>query len=354
MPHKTDNVCESKALTTLVQVEASVRKRLFSILAVIALISPVFGAAFTRPAFAQADAYPNRLVRIIHQYTPGGGNDLVARIIASGLSERWRQSVIVEPRPGGGGIIGGDAVAKAPPDGYTLLVTNTTLSIMPALGKPLPFDVPGSFAPIVIATRGQFVLVASNAAPYRSVRELIAHAAARPGQVPYSSVGVASTHHLFMEMFKARTGIDLVHVPYKGAAPQMQDMVAGQVQVGFSSVSSAIALIQSGSVRALAVASAQRSAMLPDIPTMIEAGVPDFVADSWYGVLAPAGTPAPIVNRIAAAVTAVLADPALREKLAVQDMAVVDGSDPASFAARIGKEVQTWRDLVVKQKLKLE
>jgi tripartite-type tricarboxylate transporter receptor subunit TctC len=157
-----------------------------------------------------------------------------------------------------------------------------------------------------------------------------------------------------MEMLKARTGIDLVHVPYKGAAPQMQDMVAGQVQVGFSSVSSAIALIQSRSVRALAVASAQRSALLPDTPTVIEAGVPDFVADIWYGVLAPARTPQPVIDRIAADVRAVLADRALREKLAVQDMAVVDGSDPASFMARIETETRMWRDLTVKQKLKLE
>jgi tripartite-type tricarboxylate transporter receptor subunit TctC len=331
-----------------------VRKHLFSALAVVALTLLVCGAALTRAAFAQADAYPNRLIRIVHQYTPGGGNDLVARIIANGLSERWHQSVIVEPRPGGGGIIGADAVAKAQPDGYTLLVTNTALSVLPTLGKPLPFDVPGSFAPIVIATTGQFVLAASNDAPYRSVRELIAYAASRPGQVPYSSVGVASTHHLIMEMLKSQTGIDLVHVPYKGAAPQMQDMVAGQVQVGFSSVSSAIALIRSGAVRALAVASAQRSALLPDTPTVIEAGVPDFVADVWYGVMAPARTPRPVIDRIAAEVTAILADPALREKLAVQDMAVVDGSDPASFTARIENETRMWRDLVAKQKLKLE
>ena len=145
--------------------------------------------------------------------------------------------------------------------------------MLPALGKPLPFDVPGSFAPIVIATSGQWVLAASSAAPYRSLKELIAYASARPGQVAYSSVGVGSPHHLIMEMLKARTGIDLVHVPYKGAAPQMQDMVAGQVPVGFSSVSSAIALIQSGAVRALAVPSVERSALLPDTPTVIEAGV---------------------------------------------------------------------------------
>jgi tripartite-type tricarboxylate transporter receptor subunit TctC len=153
-------------------------------------------------ALAQSDTYPNRLIRIVHQYTPGGGNDLVARVIATGLSERWHQSVIVEPRPGGGGIIGADAVAKAAPDGYTLLVSNIALSMLPSLGKPLPFEVPGSFAPIVIATTGQWVLVASNNAPYRSIAELIAYARPRPGQIPYSSVGVGSPHHLIMEMLK--------------------------------------------------------------------------------------------------------------------------------------------------------
>jgi tripartite-type tricarboxylate transporter receptor subunit TctC len=328
------------------------RKRTISLAATIAFVLAVCGQA--RPALAQSDTYHNRLIKIIHQYTPGGGNDLIARVIASALSERWHQSVIVEPRPGGGGIIGADAVAKAPPDGYTLMVTNTALSMLPSLGKPLPFEVPGSFAPIVIATSGQWVLVASNNAPYRSIKELVAYAGPRPGQIPYSSVGVGSPHHLIMEMLKARTGIDLVHVPYKGAAPQMQDMVGGQVPIGISSVSSAIALIKSGSVRALAVASLQRSALLPDTPTVIESGIADFVTDSWYGLLAPAGTPKPIIDRIAAEVTAIFADKALREKLAVQDMVAVDGSDPASFTARIAQETRMWREVVVKQGLKLE
>jgi tripartite-type tricarboxylate transporter receptor subunit TctC len=329
-----------------------VKKQLFWALAFVTLMLP--GATFTKPALAQSEAYPNRLIKLIHQYTPGGGNDLIARIIANGLSERWRQSVIVEPRPGGGGIVGADAVAKAAPDGYTLLVTNVALSMLPSLGKPLPFDVPGSFAPIVIATTGQFVLVVSRDAPYRSLKDVVAAAAARPGQIPYSSVGVGSPHHLIMEMLKARTGIDLVHVPYKGAAPQMQDLAAGQIQIGFSSVSSAIALLKSGAVRPIVASGVERSVLLPDTPTVIESGIPDFAVDSWYGVLAPAGTPKPVIDRIAAAVTAIFVDPALREKLAVQDMMAVEGSDPASFMTRIAKEAQMWRDVVVTQKLKLE
>jgi tripartite-type tricarboxylate transporter receptor subunit TctC len=325
---------------------------LFSLPAVIALT--LWACLAISPALAQSDAYPSRLIRLVHQYTPGGGNDLIARIIANGLTERWHQSVIVEPRPGGSGVIGADVVAKALPDGYTLLVTNVALSMLPSLGKPLPFDVPGSFAPIVIATTGQFVLVVTRDAPYRTLKDVIAAAAARPGQIPYSSVGVGSPHHLIMEMLKARTGIDLVHVPYKGAAPQMQDLAAGQIQIGFSSVSSGIALIQSGAVRPLAVTGDKRSPLLPETPTMIESGIPDFMVDSWYGVLAPTGTPKPVIDRIAAEVTAILADPALREKLAIQDMAPVERSDPASFAARIEKETQMWRDVVAKQGLKLE
>jgi tripartite-type tricarboxylate transporter receptor subunit TctC len=321
------------------------------------IVSAVAGLAAAlagEAALAQTDNYPNRLIRIVHQYTAGGGNDLVARIIATALSERWKQSIIVEPRPGGGGIIGADAVAKAAPDGYTLLETNSALSMMPSLGKPLPFDIPGSFAPIAIVASGQFVLVASNSAPYASIKELIAYAGARPGQIPYSSVGVGSPHHLIMELLKSKTGIDLVHVPYKGAAPQMQDMVGGQVPVGFSSVSSAIALIRSGAVRPLAVASLRRSAQLPDTPTVIEAAGVDVVSESWYGLLAPAGTPKPIVERIAAELAAVFADPALREKLALQDMVAVEGSNPASFATRITEEAAIWREVVTKQKLKLE
>jgi tripartite-type tricarboxylate transporter receptor subunit TctC len=157
-----------------------------------------------------------------------------------------------------------------------------------------------------------------------------------------------------MEMLKARTGIELVHVPYKGAAPQMQDMVGGQVPIGFSSVSSAIELIKSGSVRALAVASAQRSTLLPDTPTVVESGIPDFVTDSWYGLLAPAGTPKPIIDRIAAEVTSIFADPALRAKLAVQDTGADACSETASFTARIVEEARVWREVVAKQKLKLE
>jgi len=323
--------------------------RLFAVVAVTAL-----GASSA--AFAQSDGagYPNRVVKIVHQYTAGGGNDYLARIAANGLSERWGQSVIVEPRPGGGGIIGADAVAKATPDGYTLLLSANPLSILPAMGKPLPFDVPASFVPITVVATGPFVIVANKDAPFRTINELIAYVKARPGQVPYASVGVGSPHHMLMELFKSKVGIDIVHVPYKGAAPQMQDIVAGQILFGFSSISSTLAQVQAGSVRALVITGGKRSPLVPDAPTATEAGLPDFEANSWYGLLAPAGTPAPIVEKVRADVTKIFAEPALQQKLIAQGFVPVIDSTPAAFKAQIEREIPMWKDLVARQNLKFE
>ena len=307
-------------------------------------------------ALAQSDSagYPNRVVKIVHQYTAGGGNDYLARIAANGLSERWGQSVIVEPRPGGGGIIGADAVAKATPDGYTILLSANPLSILPAMGKPLPFEVPASFAPITVLATGPFVIVANKDAPFKTINELIAYVKARPGQIPYASVGVGSPHHMLMELFKSKVGIDIVHVPYKGAASQMQDIVAGQILFGFSSISSTLAQVQAGSVRALVITGDKRSPLVPDAPTAAEAGLPDFEANSWYGLLAPAGTPAAIVEKVRTDVTKVFADPALQAKLIGQGFVPVTDSTPAAFKAQIEREIPMWKDLVARQKLKFE
>jgi tripartite-type tricarboxylate transporter receptor subunit TctC len=324
-------------------------QRLFAVVA-----ATVVGASSA--AFAQSDkaAYPSHVVKIVHQYTAGGGNDYLARIAANGLSERWGQSVIVEPRPGGGGIIGADAVAKAAPDGYTLLLSANPLSILPAMGKSLPFDVPASFVPITVVATGPFVIVANKDAPFKTINELIAYARARPGQVAYASVGVGSPHHMLMELFKSKVGIDIVHVPYKGAATQMQDIVAGQILFGFSSISSTLAQVQAGSVRALVITGDKRSPLVPDAPTAEEAGLPDFEANSWYGLLAPAGTPAAIVEKVRADVTRVFSDPALQQKLIAQGFVPVTDSTPASFKAQIEREIPMWKDLVARQKLKFE
>src|ERR1700722_1083168 len=306
----------------------SVKVRLRSFVLAAAIV-----VASVATALSQSDtaSYPNHVVKIVHQYTAGGGNDYLARIVANGLTQRWGQSVIVEPRPGGGGIIGADAVAKAAPDGYTLLLSPTPLSTLPAMGKPLPFDVPASFAPITVVATGPFVIVANKDAPFRTINELIAYAKARPGQVSYASVGVGSPHHMLMELFKSKVGIDIVHVPYKGAASQMQDIVGGQILFGFSSISSTLAQVQAGTVRALVITGDQRSPLVPDAPTAEEAGLPDFEANSWYGLLAPAGPPAPIVEKVRADVTKVFSDPPLQAKLIGQGFVPVTDSTPASF-----------------------
>ena len=320
------------------------------------VIAAAMLAASCGTVLGQSDvaAYPNRLIKIVHQFTAGGGNDYLARIIANGLTERWGQSVIVEPRPGGGGIIGADAVAKATPDGYTLLLSANPLTILPAMGKALPFEIPASFAPILVVATGPFVLVANKDAPFRTMQDLVALAKARPGQITYASVGVGSPHHMLMELLKSKLGIELVHVPYKGAATQMQDIVAGQVPLGFSSVLSALSQLRAGSVRPLVITGGRRLAELPEAPTAAEAGVPDFEADSWYGLLAPAGTPRPIIEKLRAEVANIFADPALQTKLVAQGFVPVVDSTPATFSALIAHEIPMWRDLVEKQKIKFE
>jgi tripartite-type tricarboxylate transporter receptor subunit TctC len=320
----------------------------------VAVAATALGASTAAFAQSETGAYPSHVVKIVHQYTAGGGNDYLARIAANGLAERWGQSVIVEPRPGGGGIIGADAVAKAAPDGSTLLLSANPLSILPAMGKSLPFEVPGSFVPITVVATGPFVIVANKDAPFRTINELIAYAKARPGQVAYASVGVGSPHHMLMELFKSKVGIDIVHVPYKGAASQMQDIVAGQILFGFSSISSTLAQVRAGAVRALVITGDKRSPLVPDAPTAEEAGLPDFEANSWYGLLAPAGTPDAIIEKVRADVTKIFSDPALQQKLIGQGFVPVTDSTPASFKAQIEREIPMWKDLVARQKLKFE
>jgi tripartite-type tricarboxylate transporter receptor subunit TctC len=312
------------------------------------------GAAAAWPGVARADDYPNRPVTMIVPYTPGGSTEILARIVSQQLGPRLGGSVIVENKPGAGTVIGTTAVAKAAPDGYTLLLSANPLSILPAMGKPLPFDVPASFLPITVVATGPFVIVANKDAPFRTINELIAYAKTRPGQVAYASVGVGSPHHMLMELFKSKVGIDIVHVPYKGAAAQMQDIVGGQILFGFSSISSTLAQVQAGSVRALVITGDKRSPLVPDAPTAAEAGLPDFEANSWYGLLAPAGTPAAIVEKVRAEVTKIFSDPALQEKLVAQGFVPVTDSTPASFRAQIEREIPMWRDLVARQKLKFE
>ncbi|HUQ76683.1 MAG TPA: tripartite tricarboxylate transporter substrate binding protein [Burkholderiales bacterium] len=291
---------------------------------------------------AAAQGYPDRVVRVLVGYPPGGGTDLVARLVAQPLSERWKQPVVVENRPGANAIIATEAVVKAKPDGYTLLMGYATeLALNPATHKALPYDPVRDLAPIAQLASAPLVLAVHPTLAAQNVRELIALAKAKPGALSYSSSGSGSVHHFAGELFKLRSGADIVHVPYKGSGPATADAVSGQVQVTFASVASVLRFVQAGRLRALAVTSRERSPQLADVPTAIESGVPDVELTSWYGLLAPAGTPADVIKRVAADVAAVLALPEVKKGFAAQGLDMAQSS-PEAFAAFIREEAAKY------------
>jgi tripartite-type tricarboxylate transporter receptor subunit TctC len=269
----------------------------------------------------------------------GSAVDTLARIPAEKLSQIWGQQVVVDNRVGANGIIGTEAAAKAAPDGYTLLLTNdAALATSPALYPKLPYDPLRDFAPITLAASIPVILVAHASQPFTSVKQLIDYAKANPGKLHYASGGNGSAQHVPMEMFKQAAGIDLVHVPYKGLAPAFNDVVAGQVPVMFAGLSNAPQHIKAGRIRALAIGSARRSSAMPDLPTMQEAGVAGFDYSAWAGFLAPAGTPAPIVQKVNADLVRVLAMPDVRDKLVALGFELAPGS-PAEFGDMIKREI---------------
>jgi tripartite-type tricarboxylate transporter receptor subunit TctC len=294
------------------------------------------------PAAALAQAYPDRPVRILLGYPPGGGTDLVARIVAQPLSERWKQPVVVDNRPGANAIIATEAVVKAKPDGYTLLMAYATeLALNPATHRKLPYDPLRDLAPIAQLGSAPLVLAANASLPAKDVRELLAAAKAKPGSLSYSSSGNGSVHHFAGELFKLRTGVDILHVPYKGSGPATADAVSGQVQLTYASVASVLRFVQSGRLKALAVTSPGRSPQLPDAPTFAEAGVKDVELTSWYGLLAPAGTPPEVIRKIHADVSAVLATPEAKTGFVNQGLEMAQSS-PQAFADFIRDEAAKY------------
>ena len=291
---------------------------------------------------AGAQGYPERPVRVLVGYPPGGGTDLVARLIQQPLAERWRQPIVVENRPGANAIIATEAVVKAKPDGYTLLMAYATeLAVNPATHKKLPYDPVSDLAPILQLASAPLVLAVNPSLPAQTIQELIGIAKAKPGSLSYSSSGNGSVHQFAGELFKLRTGTDIVHIPYKGSGPATADAVAGQVQVTFASVASVLRFVQGGRLRALAVTSPQRSAQLPNVPTAIEAGLADVVLTSWYGLLAPAGTPPEIINKIAADVSAALTNPEIKKGFEAQGLDLAQSS-PQGFAEFIRGEAAKY------------
>lgn len=295
---------------------------------------------------ASAQTYPNRPIRWIVTYPPGGPTDAVARTVGAELTKAWGQQIVIDNRAGAGGVIGTDLAAKAAPDGYTLLFgTSAGLTINPALSSKLPYNALKDFAPISLLVLNPQILVLNNAVPAASVKELIAYAKANPGKLNYASVGQGSPNHLGMELLKALAGIDMVHVPYKGTGPAITDLLGGQVQLMFNSMPSVLPLVRSGKLKGIAVGSAQRSAAASDIPTVAEAGVPGFENVTWYGMFAPAKTPHDIVVKLNRQVVAILADPQMAQRLAAQG-AEPRSSSPEELVKFMQVESERWKKVI--------
>jgi tripartite-type tricarboxylate transporter receptor subunit TctC len=308
------------------------------------LAGAALATTFISTASAQAD-YPNRSVSVVVPQATGGANDTIARIVAAKLSEVLGQQFVVENRPGAGGNIGTAATAKAKPDGYTLLLTtNSTQVINPWLYKTTGFDPIKDFTPVGLVASAGYVLVVNSAFPANNVNELIAQAKASPGKINYASAGNGTLNHLIVEMFKQKVGIDMQHVPYKGAAAAATDVAGGQVPVSVQSAPSSWALLASGKIKALAVTNEKRIAALPNTPSISET-IPGFGSTPWYGILAPAGTPAAIVDKLNAAIKTALADKDVQGKLIKQGCDPLQNT-PQQFAALIKNDLSTWEKIV--------
>ena len=312
--------------------------------------------AMSAPLLASAqDAakdYPNRPVKFIVPYPPAGGTDIVARTLNEPLAAVLGQSIIIDNRGGAAGNLGTDIAAKSTPDGYTVLFTLSSHTINPKLYDKLPFDVEKDFIPISLAAVVPQILVANPNVPVNNIKELIALARAQPGKLNYASVGTGSPAHIAGELLKLKTGIDMVHVPYKGGGPAIADTLGGQVQVAFVSLPAALQYVKAGRLRALAVTSDKRSIAAPDIPTITESGV-DCVVNSWYGALAPAKTPPAIVAKLQAAFAKVLAMPEVREKLLAQG-AEATSSTSSEFERLIREELAKWDYVIREARIKPE
>ena len=303
-------------------------------------------SAFAPPAAAQAPAYPTKPIRIVVPFPPGGATDILARDVGQKLTEAWGQQVIVDNRPGAGGNIGSELVAKAAPDGYTLeMGTVGTHAINASLYAKMPYDNVKDFVPIILVAAVPNVLEVNPSVPVNSVAELIAYAKANPGKLNFASSGNGTSIHLSGELFKAMAGVEMTHVPYKGSAPALQDLIGGQVQLMFDNLPPSLPQIKAGKLRALAVTSSTRAPALPDVPTVAEAGLPGFEASSWFGLLAPAGTPPAIVAKINAEVAKWLATPEAKENLSKQG-ANAAGGTPEDFAKHIAAETAKWAKVV--------
>ncbi|MGQ0525189.1 MAG: Bug family tripartite tricarboxylate transporter substrate binding protein [Betaproteobacteria bacterium] len=318
-------------------------------------IAGLVAAAFVVPvSHAQTETYPSRPVRMIVPFPPGGSTDIMARVVAQKLTEKLGQQVIVDNRGGAGGTIGMNIAAKAPPDGYTLMMsTSITHTVGASLYSKLPYNVLTDFAPITLAASVPLLFVVNPGVPAKSVKELIQLAKAKPGQLNYASPGSGTSGHLAAEMFKSMAGVDIVHVPYKGGGPAVVDLIGGQVQVLILSAVATLPHVKTGKLRALAVTGLARSPKLPDIPTVSESGLPGYEVVLWYGVSAPAKTPASIVNRLNRDIVAIMQSPDMRERLASEAGEPV-GNTPEQFEKIIRADVAKWSKIVKESGIKAD
>ena len=317
-----------------------------------AIASAFLTTLFSAPMLAQS--YPTKTIRIIVGFPPGGGTDIVTRIVAAKLTEAWGQQVVVDNRPGATGMIGANAVAKSAPDGYTLLTAHVnSQAIAPnATQKPL-YDPTRDFAYVAYLGYAPTVLVIRSSTPAKNVKELIALAKAHPGQLTYASPGIGSTNHLAGEMLRLATGIEITHIPYKGSVPAIIDLLSGQVGMNFDTMSSSITYIQSGRMRALAVTTPKRDVQLPEVPTLIEIGIKNFEVTNWYGVAAPAGTPPEIVNKLNAEINRILQLPEVVARF--DDLGTRrNPMSPAEFSALQRTELAKYKEVIARAGVRMD
>ena len=307
-------------------------------LAALALLSPA-------AALAQTASYPNKAIKLVVPYAPGGSADIAARLVTDEWGKALGGSLFVENKGGAGGNIGVDMVAKAQPDGYTIGLQTVSLAINPALTAKMPYDTLNDLAPIGMVASSQHVLVVNNAVPAKNLKELLALLKAKPGQYSYGSAGPGSTFHMSAELFKAVAGTPIVHIPYRGGGPAMIDTMSGQVAMSFPVLSAAQPHVQAGKLRALGVTGTKRSALMPDVPTIAEAGLPGYAFETWFIVFAPAGTPKPIIDKLNATLNQALGTPALKERMAKDGFDPIP-STPEQARARLEQEMPLWAKLI--------
>jgi tripartite-type tricarboxylate transporter receptor subunit TctC len=312
------------------------------------------GLLATLASGAWAQAYPTKPIRLVVPFPPGGATDILARAVAQKLTDKWGQPVVVDNRPGAGGNIGSELVAKAAPDGYTLeMGTVGTHAINASLYAKMPYDHVKDFAPVILVAGVPNVLEVNPSLPVNTVQELIAYAKANPGKLNFASSGNGTSIHLAGELFKVMAGVQMTHIPYKGSGPALQDLIGGQVQLMFDNLPPSLPQIKAGKLRALAVTSSTRSPALPDTPTIAESGLPGYEASSWFGVLAPAGTPPAIIAKLNAEIAAWLATPEAKEKMVALG-ANIGGGSPEDFAKHIAAETAKWQKVVKESGAKVD